>query len=122
MTDQKFYTRTNVFDGGKPVIKELYLRDIVNGNEEFIGLNGILEQLIKNHLPLLIAEQKDHKVCPIKQMRSTFDYLYKLSTGEMPTNAKMIRDYVAAHPKYAKDSVLGIVNLLLIVFRMFWMI
>jgi glutamate--cysteine ligase catalytic subunit len=30
-TEQKFYTRTNVFDNGKPIIKELTLKEILGG-------------------------------------------------------------------------------------------
>lgn len=104
VTDQKFYFRTNIFDSGKPQFDELYLKEIFMGNEKFVGLNSIIQDFIKINEEKLKSESAEFGSCPIMQINATFDYLLKLSTGEIRTNAKVIRDFITHHSEYKKDS------------------
>lgn len=59
----------------------------------------------------MVAELKEYGSSPLIQIKATFDYLYKISTGEVPTCAKLIRNYVRNHPNYKFDSLTDEVSL-----------
>lgn len=61
---------------------------------------------MKHNIGKIVDEQKDFKTNPVEQIEATYDYLHAVSTGEIPTGAKLIRGFIQKHPSYKKDSVL----------------
>ena len=108
--EQKFFFRTNIFDSGKPAIQELTIKEIVSGKGDFIGIIGAVEKFIELKKENLNSEQEKTGKCPTEQIRATFDYLFRLSTGEVPTNSRILRDFVLNHPEYKNDSIANLVR------------
>ena len=120
-TEQKFFFRTNIYDDGEPVIEELYLRELFEGNvrifseesiltfnqDKFVGLKKLLTDFVEINKEKLEQEKEEFGSCPIEQIFATYDYLTKLSTGEVPTNSTYIREFVRNHEEYKlkKDSI-----------------
>lgn len=68
-------------------------------------MTALIQQFIKANMSKMVAELKEFGSSPLKQIKATFDYLYKISTGEIPTGAKLIRDFIRNHPNYKFDSL-----------------
>jgi glutamate--cysteine ligase catalytic subunit len=111
-TEQKFFFRTNIYDDGEPVVEELYIKEIFAGKGDYEGINSLIDKFIDINSSKLEEEASTHGTCPIQQIRATYDYLYKISTGAVPTGSQIIREFVTSHPEYQQDSLTteGILN------------
>ena len=68
-------------------------------------MNALIQKFVTANMSKMIAELKEYGSSPLKQIKATFDYLYQISTGEIPTGAKLIRDFVRGHESYKFDSM-----------------
>ena len=71
---------------------ELSLDEIINGDEEK-GINGLVDLIIK-YLDALGCDSRTQ--CTLLQY---MDVLKKRASGELPTTARYIRNFVKSHPK-----------------------
>lgn len=102
--EQKFYFRINIFDDGKPVIKELTLEEIFNGCEDFIGLKAAVEEFLKQNKDKVDAEMKEVENETVEQVMLSIQYLCDISSGKVPTNATIMREFIKNHSNYSKNS------------------
>jgi len=101
---EKFWVRQNKFkqDGeceAEPQLVEMTLGELINGDGSgFVGLN----QCIRRHLDLLdcTGDTRAH-------IERYLDFIGKRASGELPTTAEWIRNFVLAHPEYKKDSAVS---------------
>jgi hypothetical protein len=112
--NQKFFFRTNVYEGGKPVVEELSIREIFEGRVNrfltkgtFKGLNKLQEDFFKLNVDNMLEEMKLHNVTTNSQARLSFRFLTDTASGAMPTTSRILRDFIDKHPLYQHDSLLS---------------
>jgi len=96
---QKFWIRTNILVKDKPEVHELSIKDIMHGctNPSFPGILPLVDKFItENATP----EQA-------VALRNYVSVVGKRADGSLKTNARWMRDFVAAHPEYKKDSIVS---------------
>lgn len=105
--EEKFFFRTNVFEAGKPVIKELSIKEIFNGSEGFIGFKNLVEIFLVKNSEEIEEESLNVGYDVKEQVIKTLQFFCDLSKGDIPTSASILRKFVIGHPEYKKDSVLS---------------
>jgi glutamate--cysteine ligase catalytic subunit len=77
---------------------EMTVNDIINGSDdgEFPGLIPIVESYL---------DSVNVDVQTRCELATYLDLIRKRASGELVTTARWIRDFVAAHPNYKRDSV-----------------
>ena len=83
---------------------------MLNTQDDYPGLNTLLERLMKISIKKILKEETELKTKIRVQARKSFEYMTKISKGEIPTNSAIIREFVTSHPTYQKDSILSEVN------------
>eukprot|EP01027_Heterolobosea_sp_BB2_P015540 GEZU01022225.1.p1 GENE.GEZU01022225.1~~GEZU01022225.1.p1 ORF type:complete len:219 (+),score=47.84 GEZU01022225.1:35-691(+) len=81
------------------IIAEMSITEIVNGCDEFVGLVPLIRMFLdeKNK-----AQGKGRN--PNLQIEKYLEFVSKRASGENPTPAKKVRDFVMNHPSYQHDS------------------
>lgn len=100
----KYWVRTNILDqtaDTEPKFAELSVDQIFNGtNTDFIGLVPLVEKYLN---------ETDEELT--KETREKFDSYLELiagrASGEIPTDAQWIRNFVLNHPSYKHDSIIN---------------
>ncbi len=99
ITTQKFFFRTNIDtscdESAEPVVREMTLDQIMNGDGDFKGLIPILTEYLRD------IEVDTSTMCTLSRY---LGLLKKRASGQLKTNAKYMRDFVLSHPDYKKDS------------------
>ncbi|PVD31967.1 hypothetical protein C0Q70_07393 [Pomacea canaliculata] len=80
------------------VYKLMTISEIINGSGEFVGLVPLINTYLNN------IECDVETRCTVQQY---LQLIAKRASGELKTTACWIRDFVAAHPEYNKDSVVS---------------
>jgi len=82
------------------ILEELYLWEILKGKPEikFKGLYPLIEEFMIDRM--YPAEQ-------VEQVRVYMNFLMARATGEVKTNARLIRDFIITHPEYKHDSIMS---------------
>lgn len=82
----------------RPTCRRMSSNEIINGSERFPGLASVVEEYLDESNVLT-------------EVRITLDryvsFLRKRASGEIRTNAAVIRQFVANHPAYLGDSVVS---------------
>eukprot|EP00286_Rhodomonas_abbreviata_P024655 CAMPEP_0181298976 /NCGR_PEP_ID=MMETSP1101-20121128/6080_1 /TAXON_ID=46948 /ORGANISM="Rhodomonas abbreviata, Strain Caron Lab Isolate" /LENGTH=645 /DNA_ID=CAMNT_0023404055 /DNA_START=87 /DNA_END=2024 /DNA_ORIENTATION=+ len=99
--NEKFWMRRNKFcEAGNceadPDLAEMTLGEIINGDGQgFLGLN----HCIRKHLDMIecLGPTRAH-------IERYLEFIGKRASGELLSTAEWMRQYVLAHPQYAKDS------------------
>jgi len=98
-TNEKFYFRKSFRKGAVlNAIGLMTLRDIISGNEYRLGLAGIVRQYLNEMGP----NQET-----LRKVENYIQLVEGMASGEIPTNARRLRDFVYEHPLYKKDSVIS---------------
>ncbi|ODV97311.1 hypothetical protein PACTADRAFT_49044 [Pachysolen tannophilus NRRL Y-2460] len=100
-TNGIFYFRKNILSKEVNSIAELSLNQIINGSNEFIGLIPLIEKFLNEELFKSATEEQLFKI------RTYLKLVSYRASGEIPTTAKYIRNFVLNHPNYAKDSIVS---------------
>mmetsp|Transcript_13934 Transcript_13934/g.32781 ORF Transcript_13934/g.32781 Transcript_13934/m.32781 type:complete len:644 (+) Transcript_13934:49-1980(+) len=102
---EKFWVRRNKFkaSGGceaEPELVEMTLGELVNGDgsASFKGLN----YCIRRHLDLIQCHGDTRA-----HIERYLEFIGKRASGELPTTAEWMRDFVLKHPEYKQDSVVS---------------
>jgi glutamate--cysteine ligase catalytic subunit len=100
VTTQKFFFRTNIDTScdetkKEPVVREMTLDQIMNGDTDFKGLIPILTEYLRD------IEVDTTTMCTLSNYMGL---LRKRASGQLKSNAKYMRDFVLNHPDYKKDS------------------
>jgi glutamate--cysteine ligase catalytic subunit len=76
---------------------DLYLHEILAGKPEtgYVGLLPLMYEFMK---------VKNFSMDQVNEIRMYLDFLLARAKGEIKTDAKFIRDFIASHPTYEKDS------------------
>ena len=103
--NEKFFWRTNPLDKGPADVKELSILEIVEGVEgtNYVGLSKLITNFLEER-----EKEGDTRVVQeldIKELEKTFDFLKRRSSGEEPTVAKIVRDFIRSHETYKFDSI-----------------
>lgn len=93
--NQKFFFRTNILEDGPANMEELFLDEIINGNDNFIGVMGY----IRKYLSTLKLEDG-----LMERLDVYLKYVQDRASCRIKTPARAIRDFVLAHPAYKQDS------------------
>ena len=101
--EQKFFFRTNIFDSGPPVIKELTLDQIFFSTDE--SSVGLFCTVAKNFWKEFVSRTGKKLLCCDLHYKKMLSFLKNRVTGQKKTLATWMRDYVSNHPDYKQDSV-----------------
>jgi glutamate--cysteine ligase catalytic subunit len=95
--DEKFWFRTNVFqdNSGPGVYKELTVNQIINGDDNFVGLIPLLRKYFESISIDLVT------FCELNRY---LDLVASRASGAKETTASWIRNFVRNHPDYKFDS------------------
>lgn len=117
---EKFWFNTNCFDannpnsdllsfdskrsregsqlGKAPKFEELNIHEIMCGKGDFIGVIAIIRKFI---------QMQEYSQEHIDQFENILEFVCARCKGEVPTGAKFIRQYIAQHPLYRRDSIIS---------------
>lgn len=84
----------------------MYLKDIWEGNEDFIGIANLVSQFLEKNEEEILKENSVVGFDVRKQVQKSIEYLCDISKGVIPTTSTIIRNFVRSHPEYKNDSVL----------------
>lgn len=96
--NDKFYFKKNVLDEGYEFDK-FSMNEIINGGENFIGLVPIVKQHLESHYKIELNNHNEYS-----RLYYYLLLISKRASGELPTTAKFIRNFVINHKEYKKDS------------------
>lgn len=106
IVSQKFFFRTNMQSEGEPVIEELYLREILFGKENFVGIQGLLDENRTLMMKDPCSEMKQEVLEKNRKLqKEVVEFVRSKVEGERKTLARWIREFVLKHPEYKQDSV-----------------
>ena len=92
---------TSLLDQTAPfILEELYLWEVLKGKPEikFKGIYPLIEEFMADRM--YPAEQ-------VEQVRLYMNFLMARATGQVKTNARLIRDFIITHPEYKNDSIMS---------------
>jgi len=95
---QNFFFKHNPEDLSNETISEFTLNQILNGHDGFPGFVPLVREFVKQ-------EKMDAETFQIVDKYLTL--ISKRADGSLMTNATWIRNFVAAHPAYKKDSIIS---------------
>jgi glutamate--cysteine ligase catalytic subunit len=78
--------------------EELSLLEILKGSDNFIGLYPLFEKYM---------ELNDWTQMQRGKIRTYLAFLEKRASGEIPSGARMMRNFVQNHPDYNQDSIVN---------------
>ncbi|QPG75894.1 hypothetical protein FOA43_003280 [Brettanomyces nanus] len=105
ITEGRFSFRTNGWHGQSQPGKyaELSLDQLFNGYQDFEGLIPITRKYIHETFQASSAKDQDD----LEQVEVYFQLVSKRASGELPSTAKYLRDFVLSHPDYKHDSIVS---------------
>lgn len=87
------------------------MNEIFNGCEDFQGLKDLVEQFLEHNKDEVEIEAKEVGFKIAEQVLRTTQYLCDISSGKVPTNSSIMREFILKHPKYNKDSEINEVRI-----------
>ncbi len=96
--EQKFWVRSSILSDAKACdnLIELTADQVINGTTDFVGVAPLIDQYLDDQCDLT------------KEERSRIDryvnFVKDRASGKTRTISKWMREFVAAHPEYQKDS------------------
>lgn len=104
-TEGRYAFRINAWHGQnqKPQYADLSLDELFNGTEQFEGLSPIVEKYLHETFSAVSQTAKDQ----LARIEIYLKFVSKRASGEIPSTALFIRNFVNAHPAYKHDSIVS---------------
>ncbi|ANZ74573.1 BA75_01356T0 [Komagataella pastoris] len=107
---EKFHFRVNTKSvKGDAKVKELTIKEVFHGSSDFEGLISLVNRAIDSQSKswakeFSLPQEFDHALGKLKVY---IKFIGLRTSGEIPSTARFIRDFVTKHPEYKQDSVVS---------------